>query len=71
MRVEPAILKLEQFLDRCLISGINQVFILHGKGTGALMKAVSEFLKNQSFIKNFNFANEDNGGVGITEIEFK
>ena len=71
MRVEPALLELEQFLDRALISGMSQVNILHGKGTGVLMEAVGEFLKDQSFIKNFNFAHEDHGGVGITEVVFK
>ena len=71
MRVDPALLELEQFFDRALISGMNQVNILHGKGTGALMEAVGEFLKGQSFIKNFNFAHENHGGAGITEVEFK
>ena len=71
MRVDPALLELEQFLDRALISGMGQVNILHGKGTGALMEAVGEFLKSQSFIKRFNFAHEDHGGAGITEVEFK
>jgi len=71
MRVDPALLELEQFLNRALISGMSQVNILHGKGTGALMEAVGEFLKGQSFIKNFNFAHEDHGGAGITEVEFK
>jgi len=71
MRVDPALLELEQFLDRALISGMSQVNILHGKGTGALMEAVGEFLKIQTFVKNFNFAHEDQGGAGITEVEFK
>ena len=71
MRVDPALLELEQFLDRALISGMGQINILHGKGTGALMEAVGEFLKGQSYIKRFNFAHENNGGAGITEVEFK
>jgi len=71
MRVDPALLELEQFLDRALISGLSQVNILHGKGTGALMEAVGEFLKSQTFVKNFNFAHDDQGGAGITEVEFK
>ena len=71
MRVDPALLELEQFLDRALISGMSQVNILHGKGTGALMDAVGEFLKGQSLVKKFNFAHDDQGGAGITEVEFK
>ena len=71
MRVDPALLELEQFLDRALISGMSHVNILHGKGTGALMEVVGEFLKGQSFVKKFNFAHEEQGGAGITEVEFK
>jgi len=71
MRVEPALLELEQFLDRALISGMSQVNILHGKGTGALMEAVGEFLGNQPYVKTFSFAHENYGGAGITEVEFK
>ena len=71
MRVDPALLELEQFLDRALISGMSHINILHGKGTGALMEVVGEFLKGQSFVKKFNFAHEEQGGAGITEVEFK
>jgi dsDNA-specific endonuclease/ATPase MutS2 len=35
------------------------------------MKAVGKFLENQPYIKKFNFANEDHGGAGITQVEFK
>ena len=71
MRVDPALLELEQFLDRALISGMSQVNILHGKGTGALMEAVGKFLKSQTFVNTFNFAHEEQGGAGITEVKFK
>jgi DNA mismatch repair protein MutS2 len=47
------------------------VHILHGKGTGALMEAIHEFLSEQSFVANFHFADEDQGGAGITVVEFE
>ena len=71
MRVDPALLELEQFLDQALVSGMNHVNILHGKGRGVLMEAVGEFLDNQPYVKKFNFALEEQGGAGITEVEFK
>jgi DNA mismatch repair protein MutS2 len=45
------------------------VHILHGKGTGALMEAIHEYLGEQSFVSNFQFADEDQGGAGITVVE--
>ena len=70
-RVDEAIAELQVFIDRALVSGMTQVSILHGKGTGALMDAVEEYLTDQSFVKAFNFAHEDHGGAGITEVIFK
>ena len=69
-RVDEAIIKLQIFIDRALVSGMSQVSILHGKGTGSLMDAVKNYLADQSFIKSFNFAHEDHGGSGITEVIF-
>ena len=69
-RVDEAITELQMFIDRALVSGMSQVSILHGKGTGALMDAVKNYLADQSFVKSYNFAHEDHGGVGITEVIF-
>ena len=68
-RVDEAIRETEKHLDSALISGINFVYILHGKGTGALMGAIHEYLQQQSFVSNFHFADEDQGGAGITVVK--
>ena len=68
-RVDEALRETEKHLDSALVSGMSFVHILHGKGTGALMKAIHEFLSEQSFVTNFHFANEDQGGTGITVVE--
>jgi DNA mismatch repair protein MutS2 len=70
-RVDEGIETLTHFLDGALVSGLQCVSILHGKGTGAMQKAVQDYLKSQSFIANFQFANPDAGGAGITEVELK
>ena len=70
-RVEEALEDIEKFLDGAILSGLELVNILHGKGTGALMEAIHEYLKNQSFIKDYKFANEEQGGAGITVVKFK
>ena len=68
-RVDEALRETEKFLDSALVSGMGFVHILHGKGTGALMEAIHEYLGKQSFVSNFQFADEDQGGAGITVVE--
>ena len=70
-RVDEALRETEKFMDTALVSGVGFVNILHGKGTGALMEAIHDFLREQSCVKNFQFANEDQGGAGITVVELK
>jgi len=70
-RVDEALLETEKFIDTALVSGVGFVNILHGKGTGALMDAIHDYLKQQSYVTHFQFADEDQGGAGITVVEFK
>ena len=70
-RVTDALHETEKFLDTALLSGVEFVNILHGKGTGALMEALHAYLKEQSFVKEYKFANDDQGGAGITVVKMK
>ena len=70
-RVEEAIYETEKFLDTAILSDVVFVNILHGKGTGALMEAIHNYLKDQSFVKDYNFADEEQGGTGITVVMLK
>ena len=60
-----------KFLDESYVSGQDRVEILHGKGTGALKKTVTEILKGYDKVKSFHFAPVESGGEGITIVEFK
>jgi DNA mismatch repair protein MutS2 len=53
------------------MSGQNRLEVLHGKGTGALKKIVSEILKEHPSVKDFYFAPIEAGGDGITIVELK
>ena len=70
MRVDEALFKLDTFIDRAILSNLQSIDILHGKGTGALQEAVHEYLKDLKYIKNYEFAPIDQGGAGITIVEF-
>jgi DNA mismatch repair protein MutS2 len=70
-RAEEAEFEIIKFLDQAYSGGIEQVEILHGKGTGALKKTVHEILNQHDKVKNYYFAKIELGGEGITIVEFK
>ena len=70
-RVGEALFETEKFLDTAILSGVEFVNILHGKGTGALMETIHEYLKDQPFVQKYHFADDDQGGVGITVVKLK
>jgi DNA mismatch repair protein MutS2 len=67
---EEAEFEIIKFLDDAYSSSVNQVEILHGKGTGALKKVVYDILKSYKGVKKYYFANIEFGGEGITIVEF-
>jgi len=70
-RADLALAELEQFLDRSLLSGTEGVEIIHGRGTGALRKAVHEVLRTFPGVASYNTAPEDQGGDGMTQVFFR
>lgn len=70
-RYEDALGRLEKYIDDALLAGYPKVFIIHGKGTGALRKGVKEFAKNHSRIGVDRPGSEGEGGSGVTVLELK
>ena len=70
-RADLALAELEQFLDRSLLSGVEGVEIVHGRGTGALRKAVHQLLRTFPGVETFHTAPEDQGGDGMTQVLFR
>ena len=68
-RPEEVEYKVTKFIDDAYQSSLGRVEILHGKGTGALKKTVTELLKSHDKVKTFYFAPLDQGGEGITVAE--
>jgi DNA mismatch repair protein MutS2 len=66
MTQEEALLELDRRIDGCLASGVSRVRIIHGKGTGALMKAVTEFLRRDRRVAASSMAEPHEGGTGVT-----
>jgi DNA mismatch repair protein MutS2 len=69
MRVHEALPRLEEFLDRAVLNHQATVRVIHGMGTGALRRAVREFLSDSPYCASFNEAPRAEGGGGATIVE--
>lgn len=71
MASDEALLELERFIDNALLSGIETVRIIHGKGTGVLRKAVAASLKHNKSVRTFRLGVFGEGEDGVTIAELK
>ncbi|MCB2155181.1 endonuclease MutS2 [bacterium] len=69
-RVEEALAAVDKYLDRALMADVPYVRINHGTGTGKLYRAVHDYLRSYPSVKKFRFATPDEGGGGVTIVEF-
>lgn len=69
--VEEALLDLDLFLDHAVLSGLGEVTVIHGKGTGALRKAVQEHLRHHKFVKGYRLGVYGEGENGVTIVTLK
>ncbi len=71
MHVEEALDKLQVFLDEAFGSGLKQVKIIHGAGTGALRQAIWQALKKYPYVKAYHYGDSYDGGSNVTIVELK
>lgn len=71
MMTDEAIPILERYLDSAMLSKLEKVTIIHGKGTGALRSAVQQNLKTNRTVKNFRLGRFGEGENGVTIVELK
>lgn len=69
-RVEEAIFELENAISDGLLSNLPFMYILHGKGTGALRIAIQQYLKKDKNIVSFREGELNEGGAGVTVVTF-
>lgn len=65
---DSAIEIIDKYLDSCYVSGIHQVRIVHGKGTGKLRDVIHNYLKNNKYVKSFSIAPYGEGDFGVTIV---
>ncbi|WP_305042098.1 endonuclease MutS2 [Geoalkalibacter sp.] len=70
-RIDDALPRLERFLDDALLHGLREVEIVHGAGSGALRRAVREFLAAQAEVESFHAAELERGGDNLTIVQLR
>lgn len=70
-QAQEAIYNVDNFIDKCLISGYNEVRIVHGKGTGVLRRAIGEHFRTHRNIKTYRLGKYGEGEDGVTIAELK
>ena len=71
LTADEAIEVLDKYLDDAVLSGLGQVRVIHGKGTGTLRKAVQEWLRTHPSVASQRFGDPAEGGDGVTLVTIK
>jgi DNA mismatch repair protein MutS2 len=69
LRVDDALSSLESFLNHASLSGLEEVTIIHGIGTGALLKAVRNYLTGHPLVNQYRSKSQFEGGVTIVTMK--
>ena len=71
MTVDEAMPVLGKYLDDAYLAHLSKVTVIHGRGTGALRKAVHNHLKRTKYVKSYRLGEFGEGDMGVTIVEFK
>ena len=71
MTVEEAVHEADKFIDNAVMSGQSMVYLIHGKGTGALRRGLHEHLRVHPNVKSFRLGAYGEGEDGVTICELK
>ena len=69
LTVDEALLLMEQRLDDAVRAGVRELRVIHGKGTGALRRAVREMLSRHALVRGYAPAEPRAGGDGVTIVQ--
>lgn len=66
-----AVYTADKYLDDAYMGGLNEVTVIHGKGTGVLRNAINDMLKRHAHVKRYRLGEYGEGGTGVTVVELK
>jgi len=70
-RADEAVLNVEKYLDDAYAAGLSRARLVHGKGTGALRRAVQEYLQGHPLVDDYATADPAEGGAGATVVTLR
>lgn len=68
---DEALNSLDKYIDECVLSGLNSIRIVHGKGSGKLRSVIHNYLKKHPSIESYNLAEYGQGDAGVTVAVLK
>ena len=71
LTVEEALMETDQYIDHAVLSGQSEIWLIHGKSTGALRSAIQQHLKGHKNVKSFRLGRYGEGEAGVTVVELK
>ncbi len=69
LTIDEALYRLEPYLDAAFMAGYASVRVIHGKGTGAVRRAVHERLTRHPLVREYRLAPSGDGDTGVTIVE--
>lgn len=69
--LDEAMMDVDKYLDDVYLSGIKNVTIIHGKGTGVLRSGITQLLRDHPHVKSYRGGGYHEGGLGVTIVEIK
>lgn len=71
LRVDEAISKVDEFLDQAVLAGLNQIWVIHGMGTGRLRSGLHEYFRAHPNVLDFRLGKYGEGESGVTVVTLK
>lgn len=71
MTIGEAEIEVDKFLDESVLSGLSEVSLIHGKGTGALRAGLHEYLRHHPHVRRYRLGRFGEGDLGVTVVELK
>ena len=69
--VDEALVSIDKYLDDAFLSGLREVTLIHGKGTGALRDGIHQYLRRHPHVNTFRLGKYGEGESGVTVVELK
>jgi DNA mismatch repair protein MutS2 len=71
LRVSEVGLEVDRAVDQAILGGLGELWIIHGKGTGALRQSVAELLENDGRVSDYRMGGPAEGGAGVTVVKLR